>query len=100
MKAPVERSRQLVVVLREALAQKSQKVLVNEVEPEEPVAVHAPGIANPGEDMPGRCNRKEEEKAAQWFEIANALVVAGESQVDASGSKEEDKSNKPLRQDR
>ncbi len=45
MEAPEEIAGELVVVHRVALAEEAQEVLVDEVEPEEAVAVHASGVA-------------------------------------------------------
>ncbi len=60
VEAPEEIAGELVVVHRDALAEEAQEVLVDEVEPEEAVAVHAAGVAQAGEDVPGRGYGEEE----------------------------------------
>ena len=61
VEAPVEVAGELVVVHRDAPAEEAQEVLVDEVEPEEAVAVHAAGVAQAGEDVPGRGDGEEEQ---------------------------------------
>ncbi len=49
----VEGGGELVIVHRVTAAEEAEEVLVDEVEPEEAVAVHASGVAEAGEDVPG-----------------------------------------------
>ena len=46
----------------DAPAEEAEEVLVDEVEPEEAVAVHAAGVAEAGEDVPGGGDGEEEER--------------------------------------
>ena len=48
-------------------AEEAEEVLVDEVEPEEAVAVHAAGVAEAGEDVPGGGDCEEEESAGEGF---------------------------------
>ena len=73
MQAPEEVAGELVVVLGEALAEEAEEVLVDEVEPEEAVAVHAAGVAQAGEDVPGGGDGEEEERAGEGLEAAPLL---------------------------
>ena len=58
---PVEVAGELVVVAGDAAAEEAEDVLVDEVEPEEAVAVHAAGVAQAGEDVPRRGDEQEEQ---------------------------------------
>src|SRR3984885_2885689 len=53
MEAPKEGAGEFVVVHRVGAPKEAEKVLVDEVEPEEAVAVHATGVAEAGENVPG-----------------------------------------------
>ena len=77
VEAPEEIAGELVVVHWIALAEEAQEVLVDEVEPEEAVAVHAAGVAQASEDVPWRGDG-EEEKAGEGFELAPSSLFAGE----------------------
>ena len=90
MEAPEEVAGELVVVHGDALAEEAQEVLVDEVEPEEAVAVHAAGVAEAGEDVPGSCDGEEEQSASDGLEGAPVLVVAGEGEIDDGCAEEED----------
>ncbi len=99
VEAPEEVAGELVVVLGEALAEEAEEVLVDEVEPEEAVAVHAAGVAQAGEDVPGRGDGQEEEDAGEGFEGAPFFVVAGEGEVDDRCAEEEDDGDEAFGED-
>ncbi len=90
MEAPEEVAGELVVVHGDALAEEAQEVLVDEVEPEEAVAVHAAGVAEAGEDVPGGGDGEEEQNAGEGLEGAPVSVLAGEGEIDDGGAEEED----------
>ena len=99
MEAPVEVAGELVVVARDAAAEEAEDVLVDEVEPEEAVAVHAAGVAQAGEDVPGRGDGEEEEGAGEGFEAAPVAEFAGEGEVEDGGGEEEDDGDQALGED-
>ncbi len=68
-------------------------MFVDEVEPEEAVAVHAAGVADGGEDVPGGGDGKEEKKAGEGAEGAPFFIVAGEGEIEDRGAEEEDESD-------
>ena len=74
-------------------------MLVDEVEPEEAVAVHAAGVAEAGEDVPGSGDCEEEEEAGEGFEAAPVFVFAGEGEVDDGGAEEEDEGDEAFGED-
>ena len=74
-------------------------MLVDEVEPEEAVAVHASGVAQAGEDVPGGGDGEEEERAGEGFEAAPVAEFAGEGEVEDGGGKEEDDGDQALGED-
>ena len=77
MEAPKERAWELVVVHRIASAEEAEEVLVDEVEPEEPVAVHAAGVAQASEDVPRSCDEEEREGCpVNGFQAAPFFVFA------------------------
>src|ERR1700736_2100644 len=100
VQTPEEISRQLVVVHRDALAKEAQEVFVDEVEPEEAMAVHASGVAQAGEDVPRGSDGEEEEQACEWLQRAPFLVVAGHGQIDDSGTEDEDRGYQTFGEDR
>ena len=65
-------------------------MLVDEVEPEEAVAVQASGVAQAGEDVPGGGDGEEEEGAGEGFEAAPVAEFAGEGEEEEGGGEEED----------
>ncbi len=65
MEGPVEVAGELVVVAGDAAAEEAEDVLVDEVEPEEAVAVGAAGVAQAGEDVPRGGDGEEEEGAGE-----------------------------------
>ena len=96
---PVEEAGELVVVARDAAAEEAEDVLVDEVEPEEAVAVCAAGVAEAGEDVPGGGDEEEESDAGEGAEAAPVFVVAGEGEVDGSRAEEEDEGDEALGED-
>jgi hypothetical protein len=90
VESPEEVAGKLVVVPGESLAEEAEEVFVDEVEPEEAVAVHASGVAEAGEDVPGRGDDEEEEQAGEGFEGAPLLVLAGEGEIDEACPAKED----------
>ena len=74
-------------------------MLVDEVEPEEAVAVHAAGVAQAGEDVPGRGDGEEEEEAGEGPEGAPVAVFAGEREVERGGAEEEDERDEAFGED-
>ena len=99
VEAPVEVAGELVVVRRDAAAEEAEDVLVDEVEPEEAVAVHAAGVAQAGEDVPGGGDGEEEQGAGEGFEAAPVAVFAGEREVDDGGAEEEDEGDEAFGED-
>ena len=99
MEAPEEVAGELVVVLGEALAEEAEEVLVDEVEPEEAVAVHASGVAQAGEDVPRGGDGEEEEGPVKGLRRAPVFVVAGEGEVDDGGAEEEDDGDEAFGED-
>jgi hypothetical protein len=90
VQAPEEIAGELVVVHGVALAEEAEEVLVDEVEPEEAVAVHASGVAEASEDVPGGGDCEEEEEAGCGLELAEIAPFAREDEVDRRGTEEED----------
>ena len=52
-------------------------MFVDEVEPEEAVAVHASGVAESGENVPWGGYRQEEQGACEGVQLAPFFVFAG-----------------------
>ena len=77
MEGPVEGGGEFVVVAGDAAAEEAKDVLVDEVEPEEAVAVQAAGVAQAGKDVPGSGDGEEEEQAGEGFEAAPVAEFAG-----------------------
>ena len=99
VKTPEQRGRQLVVVVREALSEKAQNMLVDEIEVEESVNVSRRRnvadrmsmirIAQPGENMPRRCDRKKQKTAGKDAEFPPAPPLSRKNQIrDYCGEKE------------
>ena len=98
---PEDEPRLLVVVVRVALAEEAQNMLVDEIEVEE--AMHMPwrgnvadgialiGITQAGEDVPGRGDGEEEQDAGEEPQLAPAPPFAGDQQVRNDGGDEEDR---------
>ena len=102
VKAPEEVSGELVVVHGEALAEETEEVLVDEVEPEEAVAMAeegAVGVAEAGEDVPGSGDREEEGGSGEGFQLAEGAPLAGEGEVDDGGAEEEDERDEAFGED-
>ena len=74
-------------------------MLVDEVEPEEAVAVHASGVAEAGEDVPGGGDGEEEEGPVRGLSWRQLLVFAGEGEVDDGGAEEEDEGDQAFGED-
>jgi hypothetical protein len=70
VEAPVEGTGELVVVARDAAAEEAEDVLVDEVEPEEAVAVEASGVAQTGKDVPGGGDGEKQEGSSEGFQLA------------------------------
>ena len=108
VQAPVENKGKLVVVDWITFAQKAKHLLVDEVEIEEAVDVARGGnvayrvtrawIAQPGENVPGRGDGKEEQNAGEQAELTPAAPISGEQQVRHGGEEEKDRSHQPLGQ--
>ena len=106
MQQPVGGEGQLVVVVRVALAEEAQEVLVDEVEVEEAVDVAQGGVVADGvalvgvgdaaEDVPGRGDEQKEQSAGDGLEDAPAAPLAGEEQVGNGCSDKEDGSDEAL----
>ena len=99
MEGPVEGGGELVVVAGDAAAEEAEDVLVDEVEPEEAVAVHASGVAQAGEDVPGGGDGEEEQRAGEGFELAPVAEFAGEGEKEGGGGEEEDNGDQALGED-
>ena len=99
MEGPVEGGGELVVVAWDAAAEEAEDVLVDEVEPEEAVAVGGSGVAQAGEDVPGRGDGEEEEGAGEGFEATPVAEFAGEGEVEEGGGDEEDDGDQALGED-
>ena len=99
VEAPVEIAGELVVVARDAAAEEAEDVLVDEVEPEEAVAAHAAGVAEAGEDVPGRGDGEQEQGAAEWAQTAPVAGFAGECKVGDGRTGEEDDGDEALGED-
>ena len=99
VEAPVEGGGELVVVARDAAAEEAEDMLVDEVEPEEAVAVDAPGVAQAGEDVPGGGDEEKEERAGEWFEAAPVAEFAGEREEEGGGGEDEDDGDQTLGED-
>src|SRR5208283_29908 len=80
VEAPVEGAGELVVVARDAAAEEAEDVLVDEVEPEEAVAVNGSGVAQAGEDVPGRGDGEQQKSAGEGFEATPVAEFAGEGE--------------------
>jgi hypothetical protein len=74
-------------------------VLVDEVEPEEAVAVLAAGVADAGEDVPGGGDGEKEYGAGERLEAAPVAILTGEGEVGDGGSREEDNGDQALGED-
>src|SRR6185369_16637083 len=70
MQGPVEISGKLVVVLGDALTEKPKEVFVDEVEPEEVI------VANAGQQVPRRGDRKENQESCRNPKFSPASPVA------------------------
>jgi hypothetical protein len=86
--------------VRVAQREEAQVVLVDEVEVEEAVdvadggviadGVSLVGIGEAAEDVPGRGDGQEEQRAGEEAQLAPATPLAGEDQVGNGGADEED----------
>ena len=74
-------------------------MLVDEVEPEEAVAVQAAGVAQAGKDVPGSGDGEEEEQAGEGFEAAPVAEFAGEREVEGGGGEEKDDGDEAFGED-
>ncbi len=74
-------------------------MLVDEVEPEEAVAVHAAGVAQAGEDVPGRGDGEEEKQASEGSERVPLFVAAGEDEIGDGAAEEEDRGDEAFGED-
>src|ERR1700761_3303217 len=104
VKEPVERGGELVVVTRDAGAQKARDVLVVEVEPR-PAGVrweagadgHGHGwIAQRGEDVPWRGDCEKECDAGEGMQQPPSAPFTGEDQEETDGREEEDDRHEAL----
>src|SRR4051812_14348216 len=93
---PIEIAGQFVVVDWIASTKEAEEMLVDEVEPEEAMAIHASGIANAGENVPRSGDHKEHDGTAHGFEAAPATILAREGKIDRGGSKEKDDCDESL----
>ena len=99
VQGPVEVAGELVVVAGDAAAEEAEDVLVDEVEPEEAVAVGAAGVAQAGEDVPGGGYGEEEEEAGEGLEGAPAVELAGPEEEEEDGGEDEDDGDEALGED-
>jgi hypothetical protein len=90
MERPVQIRGELVVVAGDTAAEEAEDVLVDEVEPEEAVAVGAAGVAEAGEDVPGGGDRQEEEETGDRVEAAYSVELVGPMEENEGGAEEED----------
>ncbi len=102
MKEPEVQPRHRIVIAREAQVQEPEHVLVHEIEPEKAVilagaAVHRPvevrRIPNGGEDVPRRCNRQRDRRAAKRVEAppyARVRKLFCKRQVQSGGGHRKD----------
>ena len=74
-------------------------MLVDEVEPEEAVAVQASGVAQAGEDVPGGGDGEEEQRAGEGFEATPVAEFTGEGQKEDGGGEEEDDGDQAFGED-
>ncbi len=103
---PVSKPRLLVVVMRIALAQKAQNMLVHEIEVEESMHMPRRGnvahgislirVAQAGEYVPRRRDGKKEHNAGEESQLAPAPPLARDEQVRNNGGDEEDRGDKPF----
>ena len=99
VEAPVEVAGELVVVTRDAAAEEAEDVLVDEVEPEEAVAIHPPCVAQAGENVPRSGHGEEEDCAGKGLERAPVAIFAGECEIDDGGAEDEDQRDQSLGED-
>ena len=103
---PVGGEGQPVVVVRVALAEETEEVLVDEVEIPEPVDVaerrviadgmSLVGIGEAGEDVPGRGDGQVEQDSAEGLELTPAAPLAAEQQQGNGGAGKEDGGDEAL----
>src|SRR5665213_3393313 len=96
---PVEVAGELVVVARNAAAEEAQKVLVDEVEPEEAVAVFSSRVSQTGEDVPRGRDHEEESEAGERLQAAPLFPGARDRKVNKGRAEEEDERDESLGQD-
>ena len=96
---PIQVAGKFVVVTRDPLAEEAEDVLVDEVEPEEAVAVFSTCISQTGEDVPGGRDEQEESEAGEGFQAAPLCPGAGEGEVNQSRAEEEDERDEALGED-
>ena len=99
VEGPEEIAWKLVVVPGVTTAEEAEEVLVDEVEPEEAVAIHAAGVAEAGEDVPGGGDGEEEEHACDGLQGAPVFVFIGQGKIEDRGAEEEDQSDEALGED-
>ena len=66
-------------------------MLVDEVEPEEAVAVESAGVTETGEKMPWSGDGEKKQCAGEGLQVSNAVQIVCEQEVDESCAEEEDK---------
>ncbi len=96
VEGPVEVAGELVVVAGDAAAEEAEDVLVDEVEPEEAVAVGTAGVAEAGEDVPGGGDGEEEEGSGEGAETAPLVELAGPEKEGKGGAEDEDEGDEAL----
>src|SRR6185437_8781770 len=104
---PVCEPRLLVVVVRVALAEKAQEMLVDEIKVEESVdvagcgdvadGVAVVGIAQAAQDVPGRSDCKEEQDAGEEAHLAPAAPFSCNDEIGNDGGPEEDRRDESFR---
>ncbi len=99
VEGPVEVAGELVVVAGDAAAEEAEDVLVDEVEPEEAVAVGAAGVAQAGEDVPRGGYGEEEKDAGEGLERAPAVELVGPEEEEKSGGEDEDDGDEAFGED-
>ncbi len=95
-RVPVESCGELVVVAGDAAAEEAEDVLVDEVEPEEAVAVGSSGVAEAGEDVPRGGYGEEEKDAGEGAKAAPEMDLAGPEEEDEGGREDEDDGDQAL----
>jgi hypothetical protein len=96
---PVKCRGELVVVAGDAFAEEAEDVLVDEVEPEETVAVRCAGVAQPGEDMPRSGDRQEEQRAGDGRETPPLRECSGDEAEGQRRAAEEHQRDQALGED-